>query len=625
MELQKILFPQIGRCTEETLYFHFGEVFNSDPTREWVVEKASNYEKKVVDNRKKITLDLHKECISFEKGGRVFFDTYFNGFSMDKWKKYTKLNNLSINLKLQGDFKITLMSVQKIHEEVFVHIIDEKIAMGAKADSVVTYSYDDMTQAGMYTFSIEALSDNCSYYGGSYDTDIKPEEVANVKIGICICTFKREDYIRKNMGILNAAILKNLASPMHGHLAVFISDNGKTLLNEGLESDDIHIFANKNLGGAGGFTRDLVEVYKGNDKYGITHVLLMDDDVIIEPEALVKTFNLLAIIKDEHKEAFIGGAMLRRDKMYFQVESGAQWNAGALKSLKQNYDLREISYVLDNEIEEYREFNAWWYCCFPVSVIREDNLPLPIFIRGDDLEYGLRNIKELILMNGICLWHEPFEYKYSSFLNYYILRNQLIDNSFHFPWYGVKQAKKDIKRLCMSHIMCYRYKDLDLVIRGVEDFLKGPEWLMEQDGEALHKEIMGSGYKFAELKDLPIPFNYDSYENSRELVDTNLAGFKRRLTLNGLFLRANKGDACVPVAATRSVMFYRKKNILHYDVVSGKGFVTTRIDKESWRCIRKTMKLLNKLGRKLPKAQKAYREKGLELRTLAFWEKYLGL
>ncbi len=73
---------------------------------------------------------------------------------------------------------------------------------------------------------------------------------------------------------------------------------------------------------------------------------------------------------------------------------------------------------------------------FPMKIVTPENLPMPIFIRGDDLEYGLRNMKTLILMNGICVWHEPFENKYSSFLEYYIMRNQLIDNSFHCQWYG---------------------------------------------------------------------------------------------------------------------------------------------------------------------------------------------
>ena len=70
----------------------------------------------------------------------------------------------------------------------------------------------------------------------------------------------------------------------------------------------------------------------------------------------------MSLLKDEYADAFIGGAMLRSDQRNIQVESGASWNAGNLISLKAGLDLRLWENCLRNEQEEYREFNAWWYC-----------------------------------------------------------------------------------------------------------------------------------------------------------------------------------------------------------------------------------------------------------------------
>ena len=39
---------------------------------------------------------------------RVSFDTYFNGFSVDKWKKYTALNTLYLHLKIKGNCTLTI-------------------------------------------------------------------------------------------------------------------------------------------------------------------------------------------------------------------------------------------------------------------------------------------------------------------------------------------------------------------------------------------------------------------------------------------------------------------------------------------------------------------------------------
>jgi galactofuranosylgalactofuranosylrhamnosyl-N-acetylglucosaminyl-diphospho-decaprenol beta-1,5/1,6-galactofuranosyltransferase len=116
---------------------------------------------------------------------------------------------------------------------------------------------------------------------------VAQEKVRDVKIGIAICTFKREPFIEKNLRILNEAILKNPESPLYGHLEVFVADNGQTLDRERLSSDKIHINPNRNLGGAGGFTRDLIEIMTHNDELHVTHALLMDDDIVIEPESLI--------------------------------------------------------------------------------------------------------------------------------------------------------------------------------------------------------------------------------------------------------------------------------------------------------------------------------------------------
>ncbi len=625
MEIQKILFPKIGRCTEEELYFRNGNIEKPEKHPDWLVENLSKTMTKVIAQMAsaKIHYNREEEVLCIKQGGKVKFDTYFNGFSIEKWKKYTVIDNVSVKLKISGKVAVTLMCKEKIHNDVIEKVISETI-VESKEPAEFSFSFQGGNGKGMYCFSIEALSEECKFYGGSYTTEVSADKIRNVKIGIAICTFRREEFIEKNVGILKEAILENKDCPMNGHLEVFIADNGKTLDIPRLSSPAIHINPNRNLGGAGGFTRDLIEMMQHNDELKLTHALLMDDDIVIEPEALIKTFVILSLLKEEYKDAFVGGAMLRLDKQYMQVESGASWNGGYLQSLKTNLDLRSCDSCLFNEVEEHREFNAWWYCCFPMNVVSETNLPLPIFIRGDDVEYGLRNMKHLILMNGICVWHEPFENKYSSFLEYYIMRNQLIDNAFHCQWFNAKHVKKNIATHCKQEIMYYRYKNVDLYTKGIRDFLKGPEWLMKQDGEALHQEVMAAGYKAQDLENLPMSFSYPLYEANYNIVDTPKARYKRILTLNGLFLKSS-GESIVPMAMPKSIMFYRKKRVMHYDVTARKAFITEKSYKESLRCIFKTMALMWDVTFKLKKAQKAYRTEGMKLRTLEFWNEFLGL
>lgn len=603
MEIQKILFPQVGRCTEREMYFRL--------------------EKSGFGSNQMLFYDNENQTILFRTGEKVWFDTYFNGFSIEKWKKYTILDNLTLKLELSGKFKVILLSKEKLHNEIFEKIICAA-TIETDAREVCTFSFAEGNARGMYTFGLEALRDDSIFYGGAYCSDILQKEMRDIKIGIGICTFQRESFVRKNLKILRDSILENKLSPLYNHMEVFIADNGKTIDSSELSTTNIHIYPNRNVGGAGGFTRDLIEILENNDTFHITHILLMDDDIVIEPEALIKTYLLLSLLKEAYFDAFIGGAMLRLDRQYIQVESGAVWDAGYLDSLKMNLDLRQCEACLYNETEEFSEYNAWWYCCFPIEIVTPENLPLPIFIRGDDLEYGLRNMKHLILMNGICVWHEPFEYKYSSYLEYYIIRNLLIDNAFHYPEYGLRELIHALVKHCIQEIMFYRYKNIDLYFQGIKDFLKGPEWLMEQDGEALHQQVMAAGYKAVSIDQLDMRFSYPEYCKSFTIQHTTRSKIKRNLTFNGLFLRA-KGETIVPMAAPKTVQFYRKKRVMHYDAAAKKAFITERSVRNSIKYLLRTIKMMLLISIQLKKVQQEYRTQGKQLRTLEFWKGYLGV
>ena len=61
---------------------------------------------------------------------------------------------------------------------------------------------------------------------------------------------------------------------------VFVSDNGNSL-NYNTDSNHIKVYSNKNYGGAGGFTRCLIEAMN-NDMAQYTHFIFMDDDVVLD-------------------------------------------------------------------------------------------------------------------------------------------------------------------------------------------------------------------------------------------------------------------------------------------------------------------------------------------------------
>ena len=439
-------------------------------------------------------LSFKVDGIYFRMGGKAGLDTFQNSFSCGKWKKYTIIENVFITLELKGDFKLQLMHARLQDGEVVETLLSER-EIHAEEQTEVTEEFGTLQEEGIFYVVLEALQAGAMLYSGFYGTeDLQPTQ--EVKLAIDICTFKREQYVARNMEILKQDILENEDSPCYGKVWVHISDNASSL--DGIVDSQEHITVDKNanLGGVGGFTRGIIETQKRAGD-GYTHVLLMDDDATISSAAVEANYLLLAYLKPEYFGYTVGGKLLVLGHPFVQFEVGAKWNEGKIAALKNNRDIRLVEEVLDSEREdEVVEYQGWWYCCIPLQEIETDNLPLPIFIHRDDVEYGLRVGKErFIFMNRICIWHEAFAGKMPGPLDYYDIRNHAITNAIHCPQYTKEDFKKFVSKWVWGNIGKYRYKYVDYNVKAVEDFCKGIDWLLDTDAFALHQELFAMNYK----------------------------------------------------------------------------------------------------------------------------------
>ncbi|MFC7555240.1 glycosyltransferase [Pseudoroseomonas wenyumeiae] len=148
---------------------------------------------------------------------------------------------------------------------------------------------------------------------------------------------------------------------------------------------EIRVFEQPNLGGAGGFTRAAMELVQEGRS---THVLFMDDDIDIDPAVLVPTH---AFAARTIRPTVVGGAMLDLLRPTTMCEAGsAVSRKNILRPLHRGLALASGP-GLDALVEEAPvRFNGWWYCAIPTEAFLRHGMPLPVFIRGDDIEYGAR-------------------------------------------------------------------------------------------------------------------------------------------------------------------------------------------------------------------------------------------
>lgn len=455
IQLQTILQPDPEICVEEALYFH-------------------------------------------RNGEEICFDGYFNLFYIDKWKRYTRLEKLQLSIKTAGYQMLRLYHnrecVDEIKMEEAIHAYIVEFPWEKYTDGVFWFSLVPDEKCKMQQIS--------GYYMGVC------EEVAHVAIGIDICTYRREEYVLRNLKILCERVLQNEELQVSKALWGYIIDNGKTLdayepLQQYLKAwqERISVIPNKNAGGAGGFTRGMLEVLEDKEERQLTHVVLMDDDAVLEPDLFVRMYGFLCVVKPEWKDIILGGTMLREDKPYLLFASGEIWNKGLIISENRNLDLRKFENACcDNLIttkNEKEQYSGWWCCCFSLNVVTEKNLPMPIFIHYDDIEFGLRNLKNgIVFLNGITVWHRNFEDLPTGSNLYYDVRNNLIEIT---RQYNTKMAAHYIWSFYWKHlaIRVVRNKQDEVywAVQGAKDFLKGPKWIWEQNPEEIHKKIRNDRYK----------------------------------------------------------------------------------------------------------------------------------
>lgn len=461
MELFPITLPKPNICIETELYYR-----SSQPVQ---------YEEQ-------------RGQLKLQENTVLTLDTYFNCFSYQKYLQYTSAHVLEVHLKIQGEVRLQLMKAEQKGKKVQRTVLLTQQVRRERLEAVtLLYDFSQETGNGFLYLEVTALSQEVVLEPGYYGSPIPTEQTNPTKLAAVICTYKREDYVKRNLQHLNQSIFVQPEQEIAEHLEVFVVDNGKTLNQEEIETKQIRLFPNKNCGGSGGFTRGIIEALRRKEEF--SHVLLMDDDILLESNVLIKTIRFLQILRSEHLDLAIGGSMLRLDQMNVQHEAGGKWTGYKIINLNKNFNLCKIEEVLKNEIDNHPDYNAWWYACLPLCLIDENNLPLPLFVREDDVEYGIRLFDKWLIINGIGVWHEPFDKKDNPIMEYYNVRNQMILNALHFPDNTLNDNMYSLIRFVGKCLLHGNENLVDIAFKGFEDFLKGIDYLKSLDLEENHNMI----------------------------------------------------------------------------------------------------------------------------------------
>ena len=275
-------------------------------------------------------------------------------------------------------------------------------------------------------------------------------------------------------------------------------------------------------------------------------ILFMDDDIRIEPDSILRA---LAMNRFAKTPTLVGGQMLNLQEpshLHVMGEMVDQENFMWTGAVNTEYDHNFAKYPLNDE-EEPRsrllhrridvDYNGWWMCMIPRQVAEELGQPLPLFIKWDDADYGLRAGEHgypTVTLPGAAIWHMAWSDKDDAidWQAYFHLRNRLVVAAMHWDGNVTGLIASHLKAT-IKHLLCLEYSTVAIQNKAMDDFLAGPEHIFSILESAL-PEVRRMRQEYPDAVVLPsataLPPPSDKRWRKKVTIPTNPLSISLRLT-----------------------------------------------------------------------------------------------
>lgn len=410
--------------------------------------------------------------------GTVSLGSYFNAFPAATWQAETDADTVRLRVHAAGRGSIL------IHRSDADARATEVARRDVDSDCVITLDLPlhGFDSGGVYWFDLVANGGELQLLEADWSIEQQVQATATV----AITTFNRPV---ECLAQLRALALDQGVGEVIDR--IILVDQGSDTVQSQPEfpavatglGERLSVIRQPNLGGSGGFARGMLETLRTTDSDG---VLLLDDDAIIEPEAIVRAVRFAGAARSS---LIVGGGMIHlddRSRLYAQSE---QWDSriGWFRLDRPGaYDHDFVATPFRQAPFFHRthrsDFNGWWMCLIPVSVLRAGGLPLPLFLKGDDVEFGLRagaRGVRTVSPTGIALWHLGWGGKAPTrtWEGYFLHRNRLITELLHATASRPTTVILHSFLGDMKPLLTLQYSAVRLRAQAVADVLAGPERL----------------------------------------------------------------------------------------------------------------------------------------------------
>ena len=409
---------------------------------------------------------------------RSSFGTYFNAFPAAYWRRWTIVEKVTLRVAVSGSGSVI---VYKSNARGASHRVDSARIDPEPTELVFELPLNTFGDGGWYWFDVAADSEDAVVESARWEAEV-PAETPRGRVTIGVTTFNRPTDCAVMLGQLGASdtlpgVLNEVVVSDQGSRNV-VDDPRFPAAREAL-GDGLRIIYQPNLGGSGGFSRGMYEALEG----GADYVLLLDDDVRVEPEGIVRAVTFADLSR---VPTIVGGhmfSMYERTMLHAYAEHVQPWRFWweSTKGTRPDHDLANAPLRTTSWLHQRADadYNGWWMCLIPTSVVRRIGLSLPFFIKWDDSEYGLRAKRAgvpTVSLPGAAVWHVPWTDKDDSldWQAYFHERNRLVAALIHSQYKHGGRVVTESMQGQIKHLLSSQYSVVELRLKAIEDILTGP-------------------------------------------------------------------------------------------------------------------------------------------------------
>ncbi len=413
--------------------------------------------------------------------------TFFNAFPAGYWRRWTSVDTVRFSARVRG--RGTIMLFRSSGRGLFepagtIDVHTPTRATTVHADLAMTGLMD----GGFFWFDAKAGdSDDLTIEDAAWSVPVEARCGGDGTLSIAITTFNRAPYCLNQLRAIAAD------ANVRGRLdTIYCTDQGTDLVRDepGFATvakdlgSQLTYLRQRNMGGSGGFARGMYETVKAGKS---DYTLLLDDDAISEPESIMRAVQFADYCT---RPTIVGGGMFHLDNRTMLYTLGERYNRASYwtqpaAGLEYNHDF--ATQPLRDSPKLHRradsDFNGWWMCLIPTQIMREIGLAQPLFIKFDDVDYGLRaedHGYHTVCLPGVAVWHQAWHAKDPSrtWEGYYLYRNHWICSLLHCTkpsWHFLYGMLFDDAKAGVELV----YSAMHLHHLALRDIMRGPDYIAD--------------------------------------------------------------------------------------------------------------------------------------------------